>query len=215
MENYRLKRTEEQFALRQRLAHSISLWHALHHDCKPLFTSKDRAYNRFRSLAAKLPPVYFTLHENACGAALLIPGTPVSSGPLRDIVYRLGEAGGSPALLTDLTDDDFGREATILLVALRQRVVNNIPRLETEVREVEAGEFSVSGDGLALAGDAYADTERGWALVRMSRSYSVSAQRFNVRCSTQTVVTQCTLYRQYQTDEALVAAADSYGGLTG
>ena len=34
------------------------------------------------------------------------------------------------------------------------------------------------------------------------------------RWSTQNLVTRCKLYRQYTTDQALEAAAESYGGLT-
>ena len=34
------------------------------------------------------------------------------------------------------------------------------------------------------------------------------------RCSTQTLVTRCSLYEQYTTEEALQEAAKSYGGLT-
>ena len=34
------------------------------------------------------------------------------------------------------------------------------------------------------------------------------------RCSPQTIVTRCTLYKQYTTEDALETAADSYGGLT-
>jgi hypothetical protein len=45
---------------------------------------------------------------------------------------------------------------------------------------------------------------KGWALVMVCEN----------RCSPQTIVTRCTLYEQYTTEEALQAAAQSYGGLT-
>jgi hypothetical protein len=45
---------------------------------------------------------------------------------------------------------------------------------------------------------------KGWALVKV----------MDDRCSRQTIVTRCTLYQQYTTEDALEAAADSYGGLT-
>ena len=45
---------------------------------------------------------------------------------------------------------------------------------------------------------------KGWALVLVSGD----------RCSAQTIVTRCTLYQQYTTEEALQAAAKSYKGLT-
>ena len=43
----------------------------------------------------------------------------------------------------------------------------------------------------------------GWALVRVRGE----------RCSSQTVVTRCTHYNQFTTEEALREAAASYGGL--
>jgi hypothetical protein len=39
-------------------------------------------------------------------------------------------------------------------------------------------------------------------------------KRIDDRCSPQTIVTRCTVYQQYTTEEALERAADSYGGLT-
>ena len=45
---------------------------------------------------------------------------------------------------------------------------------------------------------------KGWALVRMNSD----------RCSTQVLVTRCRYYEQYTSDEALLATAESYGGLT-
>jgi hypothetical protein len=55
-----------------------------------------------------------------------------------------------------------------------------------------------------LKGDAFADDMKGWALVLVKGE----------RCSPQTIITRCTLYQQYTTEEALEKAADSYGGLT-
>ena len=46
------------------------------------------------------------------------------------------------------------------------------------------------------------------------RHYDLHEARPGERCSPQTIVTRCTLYKQYTTDEALETAADSYGGLT-
>jgi hypothetical protein len=58
---------------------------------------------------------------------------------------------------------------------------------------------------LALMGEEFADEMKGWALVKV----------VDERCSSQTIVTRCTLYQQYTTEDALEKAADSYGGLTG
>ena len=49
-----------------------------------------------------------------------------------------------------------------------------------------------------------ADEKKGWALVKV----------VDDRRSPQTIVTRCTLYQQYTTEDALERAADSYGGLT-
>ena len=57
---------------------------------------------------------------------------------------------------------------------------------------------------LALVGEEFADEMKGWALVRVADN----------RCSPQTIVTRCTLYQQYTTEEALQTAAKSYKGLT-
>ena len=55
-----------------------------------------------------------------------------------------------------------------------------------------------------LTGEEYADTMKGWARVRV----------IDDRCSPQTIITRCTLYQQYTTEEALQEAAKTYGGLT-
>ena len=53
-------------------------------------------------------------------------------------------------------------------------------------------------------GEEFADEMKGWALVKV----------VDDRCSSQSIVTHCTLYQQYTTEDALERAADSYGGLT-
>jgi hypothetical protein len=78
------------------------------------------------------------------------------------------------------------------------------------VREVGKAEFVEVDGHLALTGEEFSDTMRGWALVRVSPSSTPGAGR----CSTQSLVTQCRLYEQYTTEEALLQAAESYGGLT-
>lgn len=79
-----------------------------------------------------------------------------------------------------------------------------MPRVRFHKREVTRREMTVVDGGLALVGEEFADENKGWALVRIDRD----------RCSPQTIVTRCTLYEQYTTDEALQFAAKSYGGLT-
>lgn len=58
--------------------------------------------------------------------------------------------------------------------------------------------------GMMVVGDEFADDDKGWALVQVEGE----------RCSPQTIVTRCTFYQQFTTDEAQKAAAKSYGGLT-
>ncbi|MCR5780658.1 MAG: hypothetical protein K6G70_08985 [Bacteroidaceae bacterium] len=64
----------------------------------------------------------------------------------------------------------------------------------------------ISKDGtLALVGNLFADSMLGFALVRFQ----------NGHVSPQHIVTRCTYYERYTTEEALQTAADSYKGLTG
>ena len=199
------RRTENQFIKREGFAHNLSLWNSLSDTCGPLLTARSRPYDCFMSLAAKLPAVFLTQGENTSGVALLMPGIPVSCGTLTDIGYSLGSVGSSPALLTDLQAADLGRDDSLLLVTLRQVVGYGVPRLEVRQRVVTTADFTVVDGRLALVDDMFADTSRGWALVR----------RRGDSYSSQTVVTAATLYRDYQSREALLRAANSYGGLTG
>ena len=74
------------------------------------------------------------------------------------------------------------------------------------------GLMLVEVDGcLALTGDEFADTMKGWALVRVEGSPAAGSWR----CSSQSLVTRCTSYMPFTTEEALLEAAKSYGGLTG
>lgn len=202
-----------QFEQRERMAHCISLWQTLKSCCSHLITQGGRPYNTFLSLASKLPPVYLTQLEIANGAALLQAGIPVACGTLPDIGCRLGTVDGRPALLTDLTPEGLGADE-LLLVSVSQYLDHGLPRLTAAARSVAPAEAVLEGGCLALTGDDYADTMRGWALVRVRRVYSPKQRRCVTRCSTQTVVTRCTLAARYQTRDALLRAAGSYGGLT-
>jgi hypothetical protein len=72
------------------------------------------------------------------------------------------------------------------------------------MRMVSWWDMAVVEGRLALVGEEFADEMKGWALVKV----------IDNRCSPQTIVTRCTLYQQYTTEDALERAADSYGGLT-
>ena len=73
-----------------------------------------------------------------------------------------------------------------------------------EVRRSNEATIRLWYGQLALVGEEFADDMKGWALVRVNDN----------RCSPQAIVTRCTMYQQYTTNEALQAAAKSYGGLT-
>lgn len=57
---------------------------------------------------------------------------------------------------------------------------------------------------MALTGDHFANPMMGFGVVRIADGH-VSSQR---------VVTRCTYYERFTTEEAMQAAAKSYGGFT-
>jgi hypothetical protein len=71
-------------------------------------------------------------------------------------------------------------------------------------RQVDLDEMVAVDGCYALKGKEFANPMRGWALVLVNGE----------RCSPQTIVTRCTYYQRFTTDEALQAAAKSYKGLT-
>jgi hypothetical protein len=168
-----------------------------------MFTERQTAYSNFASLANRLPVVYVTkaLMDQA---SFLMPGIPVSDGKLPAIKEQLGEVDGVPALMTDLEGENWDCQSKLLLYTAGQHIEDNLPRVRFSVREVSWEEMSLVGGHYVLKGDAFADDMKGWALVLVKGE----------RCSSQTIVTRCTLYQQYTTEEALEKAADSYGGLT-
>lgn len=232
-----LRRSRGQFVARQRLAHGNTLWRRLRDAAEPLFAGAVTAYARFRTLTSKLPVVFLTQEEHRDFASLLLPGMPVSDGTLPDLDYWLDEVDGEAALLTSVrmlgvlpegadaaelvsvlcgSDTDLQRGDRLRLYRLHQVVEYGVPKVYVTAEELlldaqgpDAGFGGVEllcVDGcLALVGEEFDDEMSGWALVRISRG----------RSSSQTVVTRCTLFEQYTTEEALARAAESYGGLTG
>ena len=194
--------TLPQFIQRQKMRHAISLWSMLKY-CKPMFTNRQTAYLNFTSLASRLPAVYVTrtLMERS---SFLMPGIPISDGTLPVINERLGEVDGVPALLTDLKADKWSYNAELWLYCGEQRGADSMPRVWFSKRQVSWDEMTLVDGSYVLKDPCFADDMKGWALVMVKGE----------RCSSQTLVTRCTLYEKYMTDEALKAAADSYGGLT-
>ena len=66
-------------------------------------------------------------------------------------------------------------------------------------------ELSLVDGKFVLKGDEFANEMMGWALVRVNGD----------KCSAQGIVTRCTYYKKYTTDEALQETVKDYKGLTG
>lgn len=192
--------TMAQFVQRQKMRHSVSLWTMLKY-CKTMFTQRPTAYNNFMSLANRLPMVYVDKLKDQ--ASFLMPGIPVSDGTLPEMNLQLGEVNGVAALITDIKAGELHfREKLWLYTAIQE--TGGVPRVRFSMHEVPWSEVTVVNGCLTLVNDEFADEMKGWALVRV----------IDDRCSSQTIVTRCTLYQQYTTEEARQAAAKSYGGLT-
>lgn len=195
--------TLPQFIQRQKMRHTTALWKMLRF-CDVMFTERRTAYQNFASLANQLPVVYVT-KGRMDQSSFLMPGIPMSDGILATVKQELGEVNGTPALLTDLKESDRTHHATLRLYTAVQTLENEVlPRVRFSMREVSWWDMTVVDGYLALVGEEFADKMKGWALVKV----------IDDRCSSQTIVTHCTVYQQYTTEEALETAADSYGGLT-
>lgn len=194
--------TLAQFMQRQKMRHSVALWKRLKF-CKTMFTQRPTAYNNFMSLANRLPVVYV---ENVLmeQASFLMPGIPVSDGTLPTVTQRLGEVDGTSALTTDFKAKEWRYDEKWWLYTAEQNIEGPLPRVRFSMREIPMREMAKVDGCFALVGEDFANEMKGWALVRV----------INDRCSPQGIVTRCTLYQEYTTDEALQKAAKSYGGIT-
>ena len=192
--------TRQQFIQRQRMRHSIALWKALK-PCQPMFTHGKTNYNGFITLANQLPAVFMP-YNLGNGNTLLLPDMPVSDGTLPPIKQWLGEVDGTAALITNLKADTLRDGERLMLYTATQSAISMI--VSFKVREVMLDEF-VEVDGcLSLVDNDFSDEMKGWALVHVNGPL----------CSSQGIVTRCTYYEQFTTEEALQKAAQSYGGLT-
>ena len=196
----RRSNTLPQFIQRQKMRHTIALWKILKY-CKPMFTEHQTAYLNFSSLANRLPVVYVPKYLS--DLSFLMPGIPMSDGKLPAVSEQLGEVDGMPALVTDLKADAWQNRAKLWLFTADQQD-DGRPRVCFSKREVSWQEMTLADGHYVLKDEVFADPMKGWALVLVKGE----------RCSPQTIVTHCTLYEQYMTDEALQTAAKSYGGLT-
>ena len=194
--------TLPQFIQRQKMRHTTALWKMLRF-CEPRFTQRANAYQDFASLANGLPVVYVE-KKRMTDASFLMPGIPVSNGTLPALEQHLGEVDGTPALITNLKPGDMYSGEWLWLYTAEQHIEGDLPRVRFSRSDLFWQRGISSSGPLILKGDEYADPMKGWAIVRVAGD----------QCSPQTIVTRCTLYQQYMTEEALQRAAKSYGGLT-
>lgn len=197
------RRTRKQFIARQQMLHSTRLWTFLKYAGTPMFPAQPTAYARFLSLMHRTEVVFLPQYGRLDGATMLLPDIPLSEGSLPTVKQHLGEVDGNAALVTNLTRDSLRRGDKLILYTLTQNT-NGTPRVWFKRRDVSPGELTEATEGLALISEEFADDMKGWALVHVR----------NERCSTQTAITHCTYYKQFTTEEALLTAAASYGGLT-
>ena len=191
--------TLKQFIQRQRMRHSIALWHELSY-CDTMFTEHQSAYSGFVSLANRLPAVFVDTDLAMHNASFLMPDIPVSEGTLLSVKQYLGEVNGVKALITNLTKNDIRQGADLHLYTAEQKNEYNYPHVNFEVRKVAKNKFTETENGLALVGEEFANNNKGWALVLVKGK----------RCSSQGIVTHCTLYQQYTTEEAMLKAVESH-----
>ena len=213
--------SRKQLLIRERQSHNNALWRAIKETGKIFFfKGKNTLYKRFMSINKYSPVPYLRQGQYHSNRALLLPDMVISDGELPSISYQLGEIEGKPALLTNLTKTS-AKEMELLLFVLEQ-IVTPQPsgdddfQLKITVEDVTVDDFvkvpstspspykSARGT-LALVGDRFAAPMLGFALVHVE-SGDASHQR---------VVTNCTYYERYTTEEALLSAAESYDGLTG
>lgn len=212
--------SRRQLAMRERQSHNNVLWRALKETKQVYIEGGKDAYHRFMALNTECPIPYIPKLQCHSGNALLLPNMVLSEGPVKTINYQFDEVDGRPALLTDLTKTE-AKKGTLLLYVLQQQIhsYNGWPddfRLKIKVETITPDMFTVvpstlltlrqSTNGcLALVDDRFADPMLGFGLVHI----------INGHVSTQHVITRCTYYERYTTEEALQAAAKSYKGLTG
>ena len=199
----RRSNTIGQFKQRQRMRQTIALWRNLKY-CDVMFTMRSTAYQNFASLANRLPAVFVErIHMGQ--ASFLMPGIPVSDGTLPMVKNKLGKVDGTPALMTNLKDEDRTYRVKLRLYTAIQTLENDfMPRVRFSMREVSWQEMTLVDGCYVLKNEEFADEMKGWALVKV----------IDDRCSPQSIVTRCSLYQQYTTQEAFQTAAISYGGLT-
>ena len=109
----------KQFMNRERMRHTIALWHCFYSSDKPLMETSGNlsAYNAFLRANSVLPTVYLTKQQAVQGAALLMPGMVVSEGRLPAVEYDFAVLeSGERVVLTNLQtgiEEETTQELTI------------------------------------------------------------------------------------------------------
>ena len=113
------RQSVKQFINREKMRHSIALWHCFYSSDKPLMETSGSltAYNAFLRANSALPTVYLTKQQARQGAALLMLGMVVSEGRLPAVEYDFAvlESGERVVLTNLLTgiDESETQELTI------------------------------------------------------------------------------------------------------
>ena len=113
------RQSVKQFINRERMRHSIALWHCFYSSDKPLMETSGSltVYNAFLRANSALPTVYLTKQQARQGAALLMPGLVVSEGRLPAVEYDFAVLeSGERVMLTNLLtgiDESETQELTI------------------------------------------------------------------------------------------------------
>ena len=143
--NEKRSNTRGQFIARQRMKHSIALWQRLK-PLNPMFIGGKSTYTAFTSLANRLPVVF-------CpdSSSLLMPGIPVSSGPMPSMEQRLDIIEGTPALVTDLKRSDLQRGDHLMLYTAQQTTQGRKPVVTFSVRKMATADF-ITVDGCLFNG---------------------------------------------------------------
>ena len=95
----------KQFMNREKMRHSIALWHCFYVPYKPMMETSGNlsAYNAFLRANSALPTVYLTKQQARQRAALLMPGMVVSEGRLPAVEYDFAVLeSGERVVLTNL-----------------------------------------------------------------------------------------------------------------
>ncbi|MBO7067320.1 MAG: hypothetical protein J6W52_01375 [Bacteroidaceae bacterium] len=196
--------TLAQLKQRLKMRHSTALWKMLKL-CDVMFTERRNACQNFMSLANRQLPVVYVPDDGIMShASFLMPNIPVSDGTLPMVKLELGEVDGMPALITDLKTWEEALYERFLFYTAVQSMEGNMPRVRFSMREISRSDMTAVDGHYVLMDEEFADEMKGWALVHV----------INDRCSPQGIVTRCTFYKRYTTDEALEIATESYGGLT-